>query len=124
MAYGPLSVGSDDAFSLITDQTLTKQDVAADAKAAGDAIAKKFDKAGGTIEGNIKFPDIGDTATSKKLIWAGSLTERKFIIRPLQRTRAASSSTFWMMQTVFSALLSMASSRAISALAMAVFTEM
>lgn len=72
MAYGPLSVGSDDAFSLITDQTLTKQDVAADAKAAGDAIAKKFDKAGGTIEGNIKFPDIGDTATSKKLIWAGS----------------------------------------------------
>ena len=46
MAFGPMSVGSEGAFSLITDQTLTKENVAADAKAAGDALAKKFDKTG------------------------------------------------------------------------------
>ena len=55
MAFGPMSVGSEGAFSLITDQTLTKENVAADAKAAGE-------KSGG----------------------AGKKTVRKCICRPMQ----------------------------------------
>ena len=71
MAFGPMSVGSEGAFSLITDQTLTKENVAADAKAAGDALAKKFDKTGGTLSGPLKFPSIGKSATSRKIGWSG-----------------------------------------------------
>lgn len=36
MAYGPMSVGSDGTFNLLTDKTLTTEDVPADAKAVGD----------------------------------------------------------------------------------------
>lgn len=72
MAFGPMSVGSEGAFSLITDQTLTKENVAADAKAAGAALAKKFDKTGGTVSGDIAFPPIGDVAKSKKISFSGS----------------------------------------------------
>lgn len=71
MAFGPMSVGSEGAFSLITDQTLTKENVAADAKAAGDALVKKFDKTGGTLSGPLKFPSIGKSATSRKIGWSG-----------------------------------------------------
>ena len=38
MAYGPMSVGSDGTFDLLTDKTLTTEDVPADAKAAAFAM--------------------------------------------------------------------------------------
>ena len=72
MAFGPMSVGSEGALQLVTDATLTLENMAADAKAAGVALGKKFDKTGGTVNGNITFPAIGDAATSKKMVWSGS----------------------------------------------------
>ena len=36
MAYGPMSVGSDGTFNLLTDKTLITEDMPADAKAVGD----------------------------------------------------------------------------------------
>ncbi|MEI3148396.1 MAG: hypothetical protein V8T10_10960 [Merdibacter sp.] len=84
MAFGPMSVGSEGAFSLITDQTLTKENVAADAKAAGDALAKKFDKTGGTLSGPLKFPSMGKVRRPEKSGGAGKKTVRKCICRPMQ----------------------------------------
>lgn len=46
MAFGPMSVGSEGAFSLITDQTLTKENVAADAKAAGTRWQRSLTRQG------------------------------------------------------------------------------
>ena len=51
MAFGPMSVGSEGALNLITDPTLSKENASADAKAVGDALGKKFDKSGGTVNG-------------------------------------------------------------------------
>lgn len=72
MAFGPMSVGSEGELNLITDPTLSKENMSADAKATGTALGKKFDKTGGTVSGNITFPAIGDVATSKKMVWSGS----------------------------------------------------
>ena len=44
MAYGPMSVGSDGTFNLLTDKTLTTEDVPADAKAVGDKFKMVYTK--------------------------------------------------------------------------------
>lgn len=72
MAFGPMSVGSEGALNLITDPTLSKENASADAKAVGDALGKKFDKSGGTVNGNIRFPTVGDTERGKKITWEGT----------------------------------------------------
>lgn len=72
MAFGPMSVGSENTLTLVTDPTLSIENISADAKAAGDALRRKFDKSGGTVSGNISFPSIGDNETGKKIIWEGS----------------------------------------------------
>ncbi len=72
MAFGPMAVGSEGVLQLLTDKTLTKENIAADAAAVGTELGKKFDKSGGTVNGNIAFPAIGDTAVSKKMVWSGS----------------------------------------------------
>lgn len=72
MAWGPMSVGSDSALALLTDKLLQTENMAADAKATGDALATKFDKTGGTLSGPLTFPAIGDVDISKKIGWSGS----------------------------------------------------
>ena len=72
MAFGPMSVGSESALALLTDKLLQTENMAADAKATGQALSTKFDKTGGTVSGNVQFLNIGDVATSKKIVWSGS----------------------------------------------------
>lgn len=72
MAFGPMAVGSESALQLLTDKTLTQDNIAADGKATGEALNLKMDKTGGTVTGDVSFAAIGDVATSKKLRWSGS----------------------------------------------------
>lgn len=72
MAWGPMSVGSESALSLLTDKLLQQENMAADAKATGDALKTKFDKTGGELSGDVRFAAIGDVGVSKKLLWGGS----------------------------------------------------
>ena len=72
MAWGPMSVGSESALSLLTDKLLQQENMAADAKATGDALNTKFDKTGGEVSGDVRFAAIGDVGVSKKLLWGGS----------------------------------------------------
>ena len=44
MAYGPMSVGSDGTFNLLTDKTLITEDMPADAKAVGDKLKMVYTK--------------------------------------------------------------------------------
>ena len=44
MAYGPMSGGSDGTFNLLTDKTLTTEDVPADANAVGDKFKMIYTK--------------------------------------------------------------------------------
>ena len=44
MAYGPMSVGSDGTFNLLTDKTLSIEELPADAKAVGDKFKMVYTK--------------------------------------------------------------------------------
>ena len=44
MAFGPMSVGSDGTFSLLTDKTLSVEDMAADAKTVGTRLGEMYKK--------------------------------------------------------------------------------
>lgn len=71
MAQGPMSVGAKEAINFLTDKTLTKEDIAADAKVVGTELAKKFNNDGGVLNGDMEFPQIGPSGTqaSKKVLW-------------------------------------------------------
>jgi hypothetical protein len=77
MAYGPMSVGSDGTFNLLTDKTLTTEDVPADAKAVGDKFKMIYTKTetDGKLKGKADSfvsqtndPGAGSALTNGKLL--------------------------------------------------------
>ena len=71
MAQGPMSVGAEAAINFLTDKTLTKEDIAADAEVVGKELGKKYNAAGGVLGGDMEFPELpyGPGDPSKKIVW-------------------------------------------------------